>query len=80
LSGLSGKSNNTACEFFRAIAQTLEHFTQLPKRTYTRPEEADVTSLLNSIYNFDFVVTIDLYFHLEFKICCIYIFSKRKLV
>jgi hypothetical protein len=29
-----------------------------PKHTYTRPEEADVTSLLNSICNFDFVVTI----------------------
>jgi hypothetical protein len=26
--------------------------------TYTRPEEADVTSLLNSICNIDFVVTI----------------------
>jgi hypothetical protein len=36
----------------------LDHFTKLPKYTYTRPEEADVTSLLNSIYNFDFVVTI----------------------
>ena len=44
--------------FFPAIAQTLEHFTKLPKHTYTRPEEADATSLLNSIYNFDFVVTI----------------------
>ena len=32
--------------------------TKLPKHTYTRPEEADVTSLLNSICNFDFVVTI----------------------
>jgi hypothetical protein len=40
------------------IAETLEHFTKLPKHTYTRPEEADVTSLLNSICNFDFVVTI----------------------
>jgi hypothetical protein len=40
------------------FAQTLEHFTKLPKDTYTRPEEADVTSLLNSICNFDFVVTI----------------------
>ena len=29
-----------------------------PKHTYTRPEEADVTSLLNSICKFDFVVTI----------------------
>jgi hypothetical protein len=36
----------------------LDHFTKLPKLTYTRPEEADVTSLLNSICNFDFVVTI----------------------
>ena len=36
----------------------LDHFTKLPKHTYTRPEEADVTSLLNSICNFDFVVTI----------------------
>ena len=36
----------------------LDHFTKLPKHTYTRPEEADVTSLLNSIFNFDFVVTI----------------------
>ena len=44
--------------FSPAIVQTLEHFTKLPKRTYTRPEEADVTSLLNSICNFDFVVTI----------------------
>ena len=35
----------------------LDHFTKLPKHTYTRPEEADVTSLLNSICNFDFVVT-----------------------
>jgi hypothetical protein len=35
-----------------------DHFTKLPKHTYTRPEEADVTSLLNSICNFDFVVTI----------------------
>jgi hypothetical protein len=34
------------------------HFTKLLKHTYTRPEEADVTSLLNSICNFDFVVTI----------------------
>jgi hypothetical protein len=41
-----------------AIAQTLEHFTKLPKHAYTRPEEAGVTSLLNSICNFDFVVTI----------------------
>jgi hypothetical protein len=40
------------------IAKTLEHFTKLPKHTYTRPEEADVTSLLNFICNFDFVVTI----------------------
>ena len=32
----------------------LDHFTKLPKHTYTRPEEADVTS----ICNFDFVVTI----------------------
>jgi hypothetical protein len=24
----------------------LDHFTKLPKHTYTRPEEADVTSLL----------------------------------
>ena len=31
---------------------------KLPKHTYTRPEEAGVTSLLNSICNFDFVVTI----------------------
>jgi hypothetical protein len=46
------------CPCYRAIAQTLEHFTKLPKYTYTRPEEADVTSLLNSICNFDFVVTI----------------------
>jgi hypothetical protein len=45
-------------DFYPAIAQTLEHFTKLPKHTYTRPEEADVTSLLNSICNFDFVVTI----------------------
>ena len=44
--------------FFPAIAQTLEHFTQLPKDAFTRPEEADVTSLLYSICNFDFVVTI----------------------
>ena len=36
----------------------LDHITKLPKHTYTRPEEADVTSLLNSICNFDFVVTI----------------------
>jgi hypothetical protein len=36
----------------------LDHFTKLPKHTYTRPEEADVTSLLNSICNFDFVITI----------------------
>ena len=36
----------------------LDHFTKLPKPTYTRLEEADVTSLLNSICNFDFVVTI----------------------
>jgi hypothetical protein len=41
-----------------AFAQTLEHFTKLPKHTYTRSEEGDVTSLLNSICNFDFVVTI----------------------
>ena len=36
----------------------LDHFTKLPKHTYTRPKEADVTSLLTSICNFDFVVTI----------------------
>ena len=36
----------------------LDHFAKLPKHTYTRPEEADVTSLLNSICNFDFVATI----------------------
>ena len=36
----------------------LDHFTKLPKPTYTRLEEADVTSLLNSICNFDFVLTI----------------------
>jgi hypothetical protein len=40
-------------DFPPAIAQTLEHFRKLPKHTYTRPEEADVTSLLN--FNFDFV-------------------------
>jgi hypothetical protein len=40
------------------FAQTFEHFTKLPKHTYTRPEEADGTSLLNSICNFYFVVTI----------------------
>jgi hypothetical protein len=45
-------------EDFCTIAQTFEHLTKLPKHTYTRPEEADVTSLLNSICNFDFVVTI----------------------
>jgi hypothetical protein len=45
-------------DFFPAIAQTLEHFTKLPKHTYTGPEEADVTSLLYSICNFDFVVAI----------------------
>jgi hypothetical protein len=39
-------------------SRALDHFTKLPKHTYTRPEEADVTSLLNSIFNFDFVVTI----------------------
>jgi hypothetical protein len=39
-------------------APLLDHFAKLPKHTYTRPEEADVTSLLNSICNFDFVVTI----------------------
>jgi hypothetical protein len=50
--------NRLKFDFFPAIAQTLEHFTKLPKHTYTRPEEADVTSLLNSICNFDFVVTI----------------------
>jgi hypothetical protein len=33
-------------------------YMKLPKHTYTRPEEADVSSLLNSICNFDFVVTI----------------------
>jgi hypothetical protein len=42
-------------DFFPAIAETLEHLTKLPKHTYTRPEEADVTSLLNSICNFDFI-------------------------
>ena len=36
----------------------LDHFTKLPKHTYNRPAEADATSLLNSICNFDFVVTI----------------------
>jgi hypothetical protein len=36
----------------------LDHFAKVPKHTYTRPEEADVTSLLNSICNFDLVVTI----------------------
>jgi hypothetical protein len=41
-----------------AIAQILEHFTKLPKHTYTRPRAADVTSLLYSICNFDFVITI----------------------
>jgi hypothetical protein len=41
-----------------AIAQTLEHFIKLPRHTYTRPRVADVTSLLYSICNFDFVVTI----------------------
>ena len=45
-------------DFSPAIAQTLEHFTKLSKHTYTRTEEADVTSLLNFICNFDFVVTI----------------------
>jgi hypothetical protein len=35
-------------DFFPAIAQTLEHFTKLPKHTYTGPEEAGVTSLLYS--------------------------------
>ena len=37
--------------------------TKLPKHTYTRPRAADhsdVTSLLYSICNFDFVVTIDI--------------------
>jgi hypothetical protein len=34
----------------------LDHFAKVPKHTYTRPEEADVTSLLNSICNFDLVV------------------------
>jgi hypothetical protein len=34
------------------------HFTKLAKHTCIRPEEADVTSLLNSICKFDFVVTI----------------------
>jgi hypothetical protein len=43
---------------FPSIAQTLEHFTELPKHTYTRPWAAAVTSLLYSICNFDFVVTI----------------------
>jgi hypothetical protein len=42
----------------REHLRLLVHFTKLPKHTYTRPEEADVTSLLNSICNFDFVVTI----------------------
>jgi hypothetical protein len=36
----------------------LYEIVKLPKHTYTRLEEADVTSLLNSICNFDFVVTI----------------------
>ena len=45
----------------------LDHFTKLPKHTYTRPEEADVTSLLNSICNFDFVITIVIEMCLAFK-------------
>jgi hypothetical protein len=42
------------------LNQTLEHFTKLPKHTYTRQGAADVTSLnlLYYICNFDFVVAI----------------------
>ena len=43
-------------DFFPAIVQTLEHFTQLPN-TRT-PGAADAISLLYSIYNFEFVVAI----------------------
>ena len=43
-------------DFFPAIVQTLEHFTKLPN-TRT-PGAADATSLLYSIYNFEFVVAI----------------------
>ena len=43
-------------DFFPAIVQTLEHFTKLPN-TRT-PGAADATSLLYSICNFEFVVTI----------------------
>ena len=47
-------------DFVPAIAQTLEHFTKLPKHTYTRQGAADVTSLnlLYYICNFDFVVAV----------------------
>ena len=45
-------------DFFPAIAQILEHFAKLPKHTYTRLGAADVTSLLYSIGNFDFVIAI----------------------
>jgi hypothetical protein len=50
----------TFVDFFPAIAQTLEHFTKLQKKTYTKPEAADVTSLnlLYYICNFHFVVAI----------------------
>jgi hypothetical protein len=37
--------NRLKLYFPPAIAQSLEHFTKLPKHTYTRPEEADVSSL-----------------------------------
>jgi hypothetical protein len=36
--------------FSPAIAQTLEHFTKLPKHTYTRPEEADFVPTIVSHY------------------------------
>jgi hypothetical protein len=50
-------------DFFPAIAQTLDHFTKLPKHTYTRPGAADVNSLLYSICNFDFVVACYCYWY-----------------
>ena len=48
------QKNNRFIRFFHAIAQTLEHFTKLPKHTYTRPGAADVTSLLYSILTWIF--------------------------
>ena len=55
---MGGKHNafSVFLDFFPAIVQAFEHFKKLPS-TRT-PRAADATSLLYSICNFEFVVTI----------------------